>query len=279
MNDDARYRGSEGHLSPEDFAVLAEGRTREGVTAAMIEHLSRCRSCMSAYGDVVRYRVGWLLLPDAFAEERRSRGRRAAGWIATAAVVAILLGLVTTFLVGRQARRRDEQPLVALLEQASANGLVIPGGEAGAARGAPLYRSQPVVDDDAERALERLRAAYERRPGGDVRRLAAGQVAAGQFDLAHVYIAEGLERSPGDPVLLILAGIVAHRAGDLAEAERRLRAALVASPRDLTATLDLGLVLAEAHGPEQAAPYLNEVIRKAPDSSLAARARAALSGH
>jgi tetratricopeptide (TPR) repeat protein len=245
----------------------------------MIEHLSRCRSCMSAYGDVVRYRAGWLLLPDEFAEQPRSRGRLAAGWIAAAAVVVVLLGLVTTFLVDLQARRRDEQPLVALVEQASASGLVIPGGEAGAAGGTPLYRSQPVVDDDAERALERLRAAYERRPGGDVRQLAAGLAAAGQLDLAHVYIAEGLERSPGDPVLLILAGIVAHRAGDLGEAERRLRAVLASSPRNLTAMLDLGLVLAESHGPGQAAPYLNEVIQRAPDSALAVRARAALAGN
>jgi hypothetical protein len=296
MSEDDRHKGMEGHLSPEDIAVLAEGNTSSRHGVGMIEHLSRCRSCMSAYADVVRYRAGQQVLPSAFAEahgkpqqptlgvltEDTASWRRSIVWIAAAAVAVIVLGVATNSIVRRQAQRRDDGPLVALLEHASADGLVIPGGEAGAARSLTLYRSQPLVGDDVQRALDRMRTEYERQPRGgpDLRRLAAGQVAAGQLDLAHVYIAEGLEVAPNDPVLLILAGIEAYHAGNLAEAERRLHAALAASPGDLTALLDLGLVVAEAQGTDQAAPYLNEVIGKAPGSPLAQRARAVLArGH
>ena len=293
MNEDAGEPDLEGHLSPEDLAVLAEGRGSERTVLGAAEHLARCRSCMSAYADVVRYRAGWLAFPDAFAGDTgvpaAPRGGRAGArtrsfsrshlW-ATAAALVVLVGVALFWLAGRHEPRRDEGPIAALLERASADGLVIPGGESGAAPSSTLYRSQTAVDRDFERTITRMMAEYESsNPANrDVFPLAASLVAAGQLDLARSYIAEGSIRAPDDAKLMILAGIVAHRRGDLAEAERQMRRAVAVSPGNLTAQLNLGLLVAESRGTPQAATYLNEVIRKAPGSPLARRAEAALAG-
>ncbi|MGH7731625.1 MAG: tetratricopeptide repeat protein [Candidatus Eiseniibacteriota bacterium] len=189
--------------------------------------------------------------------------------------LVIAIGVVAAWMFGRVEPGRDSDPITALLERASAEGLVIPGGEAGASVTSP-YRSGQIDGDDS--ALNRMRRDHERDPrsGNDLYRLAAGLVAAGRIDLGGDYVREGLARTPADPRLLTLAGIVAHRRGDPELAERCLREALRASPSDLTAMLDLGLVLAETHGVEQAAPYLTGVIRYAPRSPLADRARTVL---
>jgi tetratricopeptide repeat protein len=280
MTENPRDPGVEGHLSAEELAVLAEGGSRDRLPPAVLEHLSQCRSCMSAYADLVRYRAGWLAFPEAFRGGHRVPSSRST-WPAVAAAVIIVAGITAALLIGRARSRPDVGPITALIERASAEGLVIPGGEAGAATTSPQYRSEAVVDGDAEQALEQLRVDYEHhaRTDANARRLAAALVAAGQLDLAGNYIAEGLSRSPGDARLMTLAGIVAYQSGDPALAERRLQGALSASPGDLTAMLDLGLVVAHARGLEQAGLYLNGVIEQAPHSPLAARARAALADH
>ena len=202
-------------------------------------------------------------------------------WPAVAAGVIVVIGVATALLVGRREPRVDQGPITALLERASAEGLVIPGGEAGAISPTLAYRSGSVMDEGLEPALEQLQADYERDPrsGPRFHWLVSGLVAAGQHGLARNYIAEGLRRAPTDSRLLTLAGIVSYRSGDSAQAERRLREALDASPGDLTAMLNLGLVVAEAYGAGPASPYLEGVIRKAPGSPLAERARRALVNH
>jgi len=280
------------HLSPEDLAVLAEGADRDQAPRELLDHLARCRSCMAAYADVVRYRAGWLAFPKAFTRAKGTvRGRRpgvhapralmqgrAALFLAAAGFVVVFV-LAGAWLTGRLAPRRPSDPIAALIERASAEGLVIPGGEAGASRQARTYRSGSVVDDEAGRALERMRAEHERAPREhrDVHTLVAGLLASGRVDLAGDYVEEGLARAPEDSRLLTLSAIVAHRTGNLSGAERRLRSALQASPGDATATLDLGIVLAEAGRTDEADSLLGEVIRKVPDSPLADRSRRALS--
>jgi tetratricopeptide (TPR) repeat protein len=293
MNQLPRGTELEGHLSPEEIAELAE-RGRQGATAGALEHLSRCRSCMSAYADVVRYRAGWLAFPGEF-QNTDGQGSSVgisgrivpaakhapSKWFRAAASLIVIAGLGAWLLAGRREGRQDAGPITALLGRASAEGLVIPGGEAGAAPRSPLYRSETVVDGETEQALEQLRLDYEHhaRTGANPRQLAAALVAVGQLDFARNYITEGLSRAPADAQLMTLAGIVAYQSGDPALAERHLRGALSASPDDLTAMLDLGLVLAHTRGPDQAGPYLKGVIEKAPHSALAARARAALAEH
>lgn len=289
MNQDSRSTGLGDHLSAEDLAVLAEARKPDQAEPEAIEHLARCRSCMAAYADIVRYRAGWLVFPEAFREEpgplREVSPRRQgvvrswrAALLATAAGLVVVIGIAALW-IGRIGPRPDAGPITALLELASAEGLVIPGGEAGAEGTTTLYRSAPGQEESA-RAVERLRADYENDPrsGREVHLLAAGLLASGRLNLASAYVADGLARNPDDPRLLTLAGIVAHRSRDLPEAERRLREALDASPGDLTAMLDLGLVLMEMRQPDRAGPCFNEVIRRAPRSALAERARRVLAG-
>jgi Flp pilus assembly protein TadD len=191
----------------------------------------------------------------------------------------VVFAVAGAWLTGRLAPRRPSDALTALLERASAEGLVIPGGEAGASGSVRTYRSGGVADDEAARALERMRTEHERAPfeHRDVHRLVAGLVASGRMDLAGDYVEEGLARAPGDPHLLTLSAIVAHRNGDLSTAERRLRAALQASPGDPTVMLNLAIVLAEAWRTHEADSLFSEVIRKAPDAPLADRARRAQS--
>ena len=54
------------HLSPEEIARLAEGKAPAEATEALLGHLYRCRSCMAAYVEAVRYRAAWLAAPEAF---------------------------------------------------------------------------------------------------------------------------------------------------------------------------------------------------------------------
>jgi tetratricopeptide (TPR) repeat protein len=295
MNQPPRGTELAGHLTPEELAVLAE-RGGHGASREAVEHLARCRSCMSAYADLVRYRAGWLAFPEAFDGDEDPESRpsgdpgatrdvrkrltrpQQATLLAAAAAVVIVFGLATGWRASRLEPPRDAGPLTTLLERASAEGLVIPGGEAGAAGMTSPYRSAPVVDDASEQALDRWLAKFENRPPSylEAQNLAAGLLAAGRLDLAGDYIREGLTRAPGDLQLLTLAGILAHRRGDLVQAERSLHDALGTSPGDLTAMLDLGLVLAEAGRMEEAEHYLNDVIGRAPRSPLADRARRAL---
>lgn len=275
------------HLSPEEIAVLAEGKSRELIPPRVLDHLSRCRSCMSAYADVVRYRAGWIAFPELFegasrdAPARGSSSRTRLRWLAAGAGFALASVIVTGWWGWRLAPRRDADPLKAMLERASSSRLVIPGGEAGAASRHDTYRSGGVTDEEEGQVLERMRAEHERQPRGgqDAQLLAAGLLAAGNTDLAGDYVAEGLARAPSDSRLLTLSAIVAYQSGDLAEAERRLDEALRISPGDLTAKLDLALVLEELGRSDEAKAHFDGVILKAPGSPLAARARAVLARH
>jgi hypothetical protein len=277
-------RTPEDHLSPDEIAILAEGHATAEEAARAREHLARCRSCMSAYADTVRYRAAWLVMPQAFDGETPSlpapaRPRGVRNRIATIAAVGAGVAAIITVIATLPHRDPPmSRSIVAALERASSDGLVLPGGEAGAVASRSRYRSGLPGGAEDEGEVERLRRAYE-GPGADARDvypLAAGLVATGQLDRAHDYIEEGRARSPRDHRFAILAGVVAFQNGDPAGAERALRDALVLAPGDPVATLDLGLVEAVLHGRAAADPYLREVIGSAPRSPLAARARRAL---
>lgn len=277
------------HLSAEDLAVLAEGRARDPEGLA---HLATCRSCMSAYSDAVRYRAAWLTAPEMFTATNPIRLRpiaarpgntgtpaRGAWMVGAAASVFVGLGLALLLAGERSPSSPYLSPAVrTMLENASGAGLVLPGGEPGAMKSPGLYRSGRFEGDDGIEAVDDLRIRYERGPRSieHLFALAAGLVAADRIDLAHDYVSEGHRLAPTDPRFMVLAGILAHRAGDISGAESLLREARRERPGDPTIALNLGLVILEARGIEDATILLEEVTSRAPRSPLGERARSAL---
>ena len=154
----------------------------------------------------------------------------------------------------------------------------MPGGEGGALGPSTHYRSGSITRVGDERAVEDLRLRYE---GGDrssevLYRLAASLLASDRLDLARDYIVEGRRRFPSDHRILVLAGILAHRSGSLAEAERTFEQARLSAPRDPVVILDLGLVALESGAVNRAEPMLRSVMEQHPTSPLAQRAERAL---
>jgi len=278
----------EHHLELEDLAALAEGRTNPELPQESRDHLATCRTCMSAYAEAVRYRAAWLSSRNPFigAAPAMSRPRAqrpvpgGAQWIlaATALAAAVLLSVsVPSLLIHRPEPMPTE--IRRLLERASGVGLVMLGGEAGAAITPTAYRSGSHADAAEEQAIENLRLHYEggHRSADALYELGAGLVASDRLDLARDYVAEGRRRFPADHRMLLLDGILAYRSHDLAEAERILEAARRRARRDPVVALDLGLVQLEKGAPDLARPLLQSLIDAHPGSPLAQRARQALS--
>lgn len=275
----------EAHLSVEDLGVIAEG---QAASPEAIDHLSRCRRCMAAYADAVRYRGAWLASPEDFRAQVSTKGSQTAraaiprfplekgAWIGAA--VLIVVGVSVAALQSR-APMRDHQrvpaSIQALLEQESAVDLVFPGGEAGAAGQPPAYRADRPPTEEAATSLENVRRRIEagdRSPDG-LYALSAGLIATGRLDLASDYLDEARRRRPQDHRFVVLAAIVAARRNEIVEAEHLLLQARHLEPRDPTVALNLGVVVERTQGLTAARPYLLEVIERAPDSPLAPRAR------
>lgn len=274
------------HVSLEELASVAEGRPASEET---ILHLSRCRECMAAYADAVRYHAAWVARPedfqaapatDAGGVERRPSTVPIVALAGAAAAILAVAGLLT---LGpwRSATRGDVPPAVQhLLVHASATGLVFPGAEAGAAARRPSYRAGSGAADEATVAIEALRESVERgdRSNDRLYALIAGLIATNRVDLASDYIAEARGRAPQDPRFLVLEAMVSARRGDGAGAEALLQRARELDPRDPTVALDLGIVVAGTRGLTDARPHLLETIARAPGSPLAQRARQVLAG-
>jgi tetratricopeptide (TPR) repeat protein len=280
---DARDPVQDVHLSEEELAVLADGREPRNGPDPRLQHLARCRSCMAAYADAVRYRAAWLARPERFTTRlpsRRALGwatrrRVGNGWVLAAASLAVAVGMTTAFLGVFEVQPRSLPSGVRpVLEAASSTGLVLPGGHAGAAPVSSSYRSNPPVPQAAADAIEDMRVRYENgeRSLDHLFALSDALIAARQIDLARDYTAEGLRLAPSDPRFLLLAGILADLDGAPERAEQLLRAARREAPHDPTVALDLGLILVENRGLAAAAPLLREVIANVPGTPLAVRA-------
>jgi tetratricopeptide (TPR) repeat protein len=281
----------EAHLSIEDLSVMAEGHA---APPDAVVHLSKCRSCMAAYADAVRYRVAWLAHPEDFrgsyASPRvpgndRLLSRRSpfeiGAWVGAAALVAIGVAIVALPPWRHPGNEpKLPSPIRHLLAYASSEGLVFPGGEAGAAGEGPSYRARPAATEEASAALEALRQRIE---AGDrsldrLYALAAGLIATDRIDLADDYLGEARDRTPQDHRFVVLAAIVASRRGEMAEAETLLLRARRLAPRDPTVALDLGLVAIQTRGIKAARPYLFEASRQDSGSPVARRAARFLQG-
>lgn len=253
---------------------------------------------MAAYTDAVRYRAGWLATPEAFEPtpgliERSlaivgGRGpgrvplaRRGLSWRRVALAGAALgLGLTVLIVVRSDLRTRAESPRLPspirlALEDLSGRGLVLPGGEAGAASAGPVLRSG--VDQtgrELDAAVREAIARYEagRRHGAHVYPVAAGLHCAGQTEAARNFVDEGLRSDSNDVRLLVLRADIAYRSSDLTLAERTLRKALAVQRESPAAALDLAIVLAELHRRDEAARWFEESAKHGP-APIAARAQ------
>jgi len=283
---ESRQSSEELHLELEDLAALADGSHDLKQLREARDHLALCRTCMSAYADAVRYRAAWLSKQSPFtagtariAQVGVKQPRAPSSAILAAAAVAVGVLIIVSTLVLRPSPPEPMPAAIrAMLERASSAGLVIPGGEAGAAATQQAYRSGAPADVAGERATEDVRLLYERgrRSSDALYVLAAGLIASERLDLARDYVAEGRRRFPGDYRTLVLAGILAYRLRDLAGAERSLQAARERAPHDPLVLLDLGLVGLESGGGDRARSLLRTVIDEHPGSPLAQRAERAL---
>src|SRR5262245_53783729 len=138
----------ERHLTPEQIAMIAEGRMSETEAAGAMEHLSRCRSCMAAYSDAVRYAAAWLAVPKAFEppdallklardEGPQPRAERAHSspahrrWAPIAATATAALGLVVVGVIRLTGEHGPALPAgVCGVLARPGSGLVIPGAVA-----------------------------------------------------------------------------------------------------------------------------------------------------
>ncbi|HEY3217114.1 MAG TPA: tetratricopeptide repeat protein [Candidatus Eisenbacteria bacterium] len=291
------------HMNVEDLALLAEGRMGQPASLALHDHLSKCRSCMAAYAEAVRYRAAWLAAPEAFRPSRalvdaglqipsnrkvgprdpvaqasrpRRHDRRTRWMVASAGLAACLaaaLALGPARFGLRAGAGALPPPIRAALETSSARGLVLPRGEAGAVAERPVYRSGGAVSlsEEVTRAIQ----AYERgrRTPAQTYTVGAGLLVSGQLDAARDYVEEGLRRYPRDARLLVLAADIAYRTSELGQAEVSLRTALRSRPGDATIVLDLAIVLAERGRREEAERLLRQVAERHARTPVGARAR------
>ena len=274
------------HLSAETLAVLAERGAHGSADERSLQHLARCRSCLAAYADAVRYRTAWLAAPELFAvpgarvpvARRPSKAwtpRRLAPVLAAAGLL-VVVGVGAPLLNRRSAPAPAAPGAIAtLLERASATDLVYPGGERGAAEQPLPYREGGIENRATTDAIEELRRRYEADGAqhlADLYSLSAALTAAGRTDLAHDYVQEGRALAPEHTGFLFLAAVLAHRTGNVERADQLLRQARAIAPHDVTLMLDHAILLQASRAGAEADALLRQVIRRARGSALATRA-------
>lgn len=261
---------SGGHLDANDLAALADGGAGEAASAAAQAHLAVCRSCMAAYGEAVRVAHRRATQPEAFAlpaeylaaglaagsppRRAATTGRpRTTHWRPAAAVslAAAAIALAVVFAPGRNAGdlgRGDIVLIGDLLRAQSSAGPLAPDAEPRPGVAAPVYRSGQSLPPDLEEALQAAARKHGSAPT-DPRQaywLAAGYLAGGKVGAAVDLLRVARQRHPEDQRLLVLDGIAAYRASELARAEGLLREAVRRLPDDAVARFDLAVVLEEA---------------------------------
>jgi tetratricopeptide (TPR) repeat protein len=267
----------ESHLTEETLAQIAEHGLRANTEPRIVRHLARCRSCMSAYCDAVRYRTALAAAPEWFAggappsPPRRSR-RGLPLSIAAGLMLTLGISAAVWFARPRSAPGGDSGALAQLLERASVRGLVLPGGEQHWHRDLVVYRGAKVPDRSP--LLERLRTRYEtsQNDGETLYQLAAGLTASRQFGAANDYITEGLAQRPDDARFVVLAAVLARERGQLANAASLLSLATLRHPEDPTVALNLALVQLERGDHASARRLLDDLGRRALPPVLEARA-------
>ena len=273
------------HIPIEELARLAEGQLTPETAAEAMPHLARCRSCMAAYADAIRYRAAWLARPDAFeppddlmamaqavagprnapARPRASASPAPRRWafasaLAGASVLALLLwprGGSTPVLT-EDVRVRLSRP---------GTGLILPGAVAPA-------HTEGVVMRGGGSGTETPGAVPETRrgPERDAYILAAGRLANDDLHGARLAVERALERSPDHRELLLLRAGIAYRESDLELASELVSRVLDRAPGDPVALADRALLRLE-HGDSGVALPALRALASRPDE-LGERVRA-----
>jgi hypothetical protein len=283
------------HPSEEALASLVHGHAAEDEVRSIEKHLATCPECYAAYAEAVRHElehVGGRLAPpsaDALASAGRipsglppksratTGGSRHSRALTVAASLAAASIVIAAWVVWRSSRRpSDAGHILVAVRESSARGMVLPGGEAWADRLVPDYRGGP---DGSENPSDSL-AEADSKPGRRGIRAGGGLGLVGLCRSGPSADRPRVRRRrapalPGDVKLEILDGVISYRDGDATRAESVLRGVVARHPSDALARLDLGLLLAEQRPPD-AKPLLEGVIRDAPQSPLANRARRVL---
>ncbi|MCK4304406.1 MAG: hypothetical protein KAY24_09235 [Candidatus Eisenbacteria sp.] len=302
----------EEHILEETLAALIDGQLGSEDEAKAREHLIVCRYCYAAYAEAVHHRTIELDDPNAFAPSpemvtlgnavpadrpaaRDSQGRwgRESRWLPTlprpvalGLPVAAVALLAAFLMILPPPHDPGDDPLAGnirciqqLVIQASARGMILPGGETVSGDQTPVYRSGAAAGNgEPSSAVNALAEAYEQ---GNLSRLLAfwlvsGQVAQGQLGSARAYAREARKRFPNDTRLTILEAVIAYRESDLPRAERLLRDVLDQDQSNAVALFNLGLLLSERGRRGEAAQLLRSAEQQAPKTSLGKRAAAAL---
>ena len=278
------------HLTPDELALLAEGRAGEAAERFR-DHLSHCKSCYQAYQDAVEFRARALAgqephaPPELLQNGRKVPFRRSSGSrvTRTRSVRTILVTVATVLALGATwiffgPGRVKEPSYVAVLRNvaadASEQGLMFPelsGEKTGSLprmRGNGSSKNVQGIIDSLRTLSQDGKASTE-----DFYWLVFAELATDNMDLARLY----LQQAPvdSDPRFLKLRAIFAYRESNLTAAEQDLRSVFNKNPNDDETVLNLGLVLMDMNERDKALPLLQRAQGSA-QAAISQRAKEAL---
>lgn len=290
------------HPSPEELAAFADGRLASEEYAAIRAHVTSCMACLAAYTHAVESHsasggevpaelfVAAMAVPSATRTAPRApvHARRRMPSLAWALGVVAVVSVGTWAIVS--VRARDQLGGVSLaplrtsaraMSMSLEDQLVVPGGESWADRvdGTAMRSGVGRPPGEVEGTVERLAAgrfSSPRQRTAAARWLAVGHLALDDLTSARIELEAALVEAPRDYDLLVLAAVRAHRASEMAAAERYLRRAMEARPDDALAQLDLGITLAGKPERRAESIALLEQVAARDKGPLAARARQVL---
>jgi hypothetical protein len=256
---------SEPHVAPEDIARLAEGGSPPEQAEPMLAHFSRCRSCMAAYAEAVRYRAAWLAERKAFeppgdvlarargavrhaTPARRQWPRRLLRLAPTAAAVALMVVLVVRLGRPPGTTRESLPPPVAqaLAKRTLAGGLFVPGTEAvhvdasDTLRGSADQTVTSNLEDSLLKVYTQAQAGPSRERAGYC--FASALTVRGRERDALELVGELLKDDPRNCACMSLAAHLEYQRSRLDRAERQLSTAVAAGCRDDVTRINLAIV-------------------------------------
>lgn len=262
---------TEPHISDGLLAALVDGDIAGEEERRALQHMSRCRSCLAAYTDVVRLVGEWRresrpAVPVARPAETFSWTRSRRVLLAACLPLLVAAGAWLTL------NRTGSPPPVAgtgpdrlgeLLIAASHSGMILPGtGDAAwnppvatrSGGGAPAEDLDPDAEPDPVRRISAL-------------------LTLNQLNLAGFVLKSERDAVAGDPELMVLSGIYAYRDGRPRDAEQDLRRALAADPDDPVARFNLAWVFLQEGRTGEATELLKNLRAENGHPLVAERAR------